>query len=637
MQQTAFPASETRRRITARLLVVQYGVVAAFAVLALSFWYLQVIGYTTYYELAENNHRRTLALRAPRGILFDRANRVLVENRDSFNISIIREHSKDLDHTVRLLAAVARVDEQGIRDTLRRRRNEPRFKPIPVIQDATPAQVAAVMAHRHDTELPDVVVERVPTRRYPLDELAAHLLGYVGEARDEEVATGAARLGAIVGQAGIERSCNVLLTGTDGERRVIVNSLGREIGTLDEIPPAEGHRVRLTIDYDLQHAAEEAFRALGYTGAAVVLDPNSGEVLALVSLPAYDPNAFAAGIDRASFQALNTDPARPLFNRAIQGLYSPGSTFKLAVAVAALEEGLATPDRKVFCAGGAEFYGRFFQCNLKGGHGWVDMREAIEKSCNTYFYTIGNEVGIDRIHKWATALGLGVRSGIDLPGESEGLVPSTAWKKERLGERWYAGETISVAIGQGQVRVTPVSMATMIATIANGGTRHVPHLVKAEDDGTGWRDRPAPPAVRVPLRPETVETLHEALWMVVNGAGTGVRARIAGRDVAGKTGTAQVISIEGAKAAAGKTTKDLRAHGWFVFFAPRDHPEIAGVVLAEHAEHGSNAAPIARHVIQTYFAQKEGRPLPAFPVPAAVPVIVAGAAQGSGGGDRGGR
>jgi penicillin-binding protein 2 len=616
-------ASELRRRITTRLLVIQYGMVGVFGLLALAFWYFQVIDYQKYWEEAENNHQRTLALRAPRGILFDRDDRVLVENRDSFNISIVREHTKDLDGTIRLLARVTGVSEADMRETVRRSRSLPRYQPITVISDATMAQVAAVTARRLDTELPDVIVEHVPTRHYPQNALAAHLLGYVGEVKEEQLAANAdLRSGSLVGQWGVERVYNAMLMGNDGSRRVVVNSVGREIRQLDETPPSEGRRLRLTIDLDLQKATEEAFAALGYAGSAVILDPRNGEVLSYVSLPAFDPNKFAAGIDAASWKALNTDKLHPLQNRAIQGTYSPGSTFKIAVATAALEEGVAAPGFTVTCRGAATFYGRPFLCHLKGGHGTVDMVQAIEKSCNVYFYTLGNMLGIDRINRWATALGLGTKSGIDLPGEVEGLVPSTAWKKAKTGDKWYAGETISVSIGQGQVSVTPVSMAIMISTIANGGTRVVPHLVREEDPGTGWQRVPAPPpSAQIALKPETVATLHEGLWRVVNGAGTGGRAKIPGRDVAGKTGTAQVISIQGAKAAAGRTELDLRDHGWFVFFAPKDNPEIAGVILAEHAEHGSTAAPIAKYVMETYFAKKDGLPMPQFQAPAGQTVV----------------
>ncbi|MBI3262993.1 MAG: penicillin-binding protein 2 [Acidobacteria bacterium] len=619
---------EDRRRLVIRLTVVQYAITGIFAVLALSFWWVQVIEHQRFYEMAENNHQRTLALRAPRGVLFDRDGRPLVENRDSFRISILREHTHDLGRTIRLLAAVTGLDEHAIRRQVDRHRREPTFRPIVIVEDASLAQVAAVTARRLDFELPDVIVERVPVRRYPTDALAAHAFGYVGEVGESQMEAEGLASGAIVGQSGIERTYNQLLMGEDGARRVVVNSVGREIKTLEEVAPAEGRRIKLTIDYDLQRAAEDGFRELGYNGAAAVLDPSTGEVLALVSLPAYDPNAFAGGIDRDRWTALNVDELKPLQNRAIQGRYEPGSTFKIAVATAALEEGIVKPDFKVNCAGGANFYGRYFKCHLKGGHGTLDMRHAIEQSCNVYFYTLGNMIGIDRIHKWATALGLGQKSGIDLPNEVEGLVPSTQWKLQRRGEKWYAGETISVSIGQGQVWVTPISMAVMIATVANGGTRLTPHFVKAVDEGKGWQVFKAPePDHAVKLKPETVQVLHDGLWLVVNGAGTGARGRIPGRDVAGKTGTAQVISIEG-KQQAGKTDKDLRDHGWFLFFAPKDNPQIAGVIFAEHAEHGYLGAPIARHVIETFFAKKEGRPLPPFNKAPFLWAAAAGAAAG---------
>lgn len=620
--------TEDRRRFAVRLAALRAGAVVVFTLLAGCFWYLQVLQHARFQEMAENNHQRTLGLRAPRGVIYDRDGRVLVENRHSFNISIVREHTRDLDRTIRLLAAVTGVSEGRVREIVERHRREPIYRPIVVIQDATLAQVAAVLARRLDFELPDVVVQEVPTRQYPPAALAAHLIGYVGEASGAQVARDGVASGSIVGQSGIERVYNRLLMGEDGARRVVVNSLGREIRTLEEVPPLEGRRLQLTVDLDLQHAAERAFATYGYWGAAVVLDPRTGEVLALVSLPAYDPNAFATGVDRATWQALNADPLRPLQNRAIQGRYSPGSTFKIVVAAAALEERVVTPEQRIFCPGGGTFYGRFFRCHLARGHGHVDLRTALEKSCNTYFYTVGNLLGIDRIHKWAERLGLAGMTGIDLPNEVESIVPSTEWKRRRTGERWYPGETISVAIGQGQLSVTPMALALMIASVANGGTRLVPRIVRGVDEGNGWRAVPAPAAPAfAPLRRETIDALHDGLWMAVNAAGTAGRARIPGRDVAGKTGTAQVISIQGRERAR-QSDRDLRDHGWFVFFAPRDAPEIAGVVFAEHAEHGYLAAPIARHVLETYFAKKEGRPLPVLQAPAPAPVADRGAAAG---------
>lgn len=632
--------AEDRRRLASRLSVLQVSVTVGFALLACGFWFLQVVQHAKYQEMAESNHQRTLGLRAPRGVIFDRTGRVLVENRNSFNISIVREHTKDLSRTIRVLAEVAGLDERRIAEIVDRQRREPTYRPIVVVQDASLAQVAAVTARRLDFELPDVVVQEVPTRQYPDQAMAAHLIGYVGEATEDQTTADGVATGSIVGQSGIERTYNKVLMGADGARRVVVNSVGREIRTIEEVPPVEGTRVELAIDYAMQRAAEDAFRVTGHWGSAIVLDPSTGDVLTLASLPAYDPNDFATGIDRNTWSALNTDRLRPLQNRAIQGRYSPGSTFKIVVATAGLEEAVVTPEHQVYCPGGATFYGRFFKCHQAGGHGYVDLRRAIEQSCNVYFYTVGNMLGVDRLHKWADRLGLAGKSGVDLPNEVESIVPSTAWKQQRARERnlptseekWYAGETISVAIGQGQLSVTPMSLAVMMATFANGAQRVVPRLVKAIDEGAGWRvvtpTAPQPP--RFFMKPETMSAVRDGLWLAVNGRGTAQRARIAGRDVSGKTGTAQVISNQGKERARG-STRDLRDHGWFVFFAPRDTPEIAGVVFAEHAEHGYEGATIARHIIETYFAQKDGRPLPTIippplgpPVPPSRPAATAG-------------
>ena len=616
--------TEDRRRITIRLTVLQVGCVVVFAALGISFWLLQIVQHAKFEEMAANNHQRTLALRAPRGILYDRNGQVLVENRHSFTISIVREHTKDLDRTIRLLSSVAGLDADEVKAIVARHRSEPTYRPVVIVEDASLAQVAAITARRLDFELPDIVVEEVPTRLYP--PLAAHLFGYVGQVNDGMVASDdALKSGDLVGQAGIEKIYNALLMGEDGAKRVVVNSLGREIRTLDEEAPTEGKRLQLTIDYDVQKAVEDGFRAshdarLTGAGAAVVLDPNTGDVLAFSSEPAYDPNAFAAGIDRATWASLNNDEQRPLNDRALQGRYSPGSTFKMAVALAGLEEGVITPDFNVNCSGGASFYGHYFKCWRKGGHGAISLRHAIEQSCDVYFYTVANMVGVDKINKWATALGLGVKSGIDLPNEVEGLVPSTEWKRLHTKEqKWYAGETISVCIGQGAVAVTPVSMAVYMATLANGGTRVTPHLLKAVDDGTGWKPVPAPkPQSQVALDPDKLQAIRDGMWLVVNSdnsAATGRRARLPGYDVSGKTGSSQVISNAG-RVAAARSGKDLRDNGWFVFFAPRDKPEVAGVVFLEHGIHGGNAAGVARHILDTFFAKKQGRPLPPPPTPA---------------------
>src|SRR5438034_7953072 len=347
---------EDRRRVTIRLSILQYVITIVFSILAVSFWVLQVVQHAKFEEMAENNHQRTLALRAPRGLVLDRSGKILVDNRGSYSISIVREHTKDLNRTIRLLAAVLGLDESGVRTIVDRHRKEPSYRPITIVQDATLAQVAAVKARRLDFELPDVVVEQVPTRRYP-ETMGAHLFGYVGEVNDAQVSEQEGlKSGDIVGQSGIEKVYNAMLMGEDGAKRVVVNSVGREIRTLEEDQPTEGKRLQLTIDYDVQKAIEDGFDQLGFNGAAVVLDPATGDVLGFTSRPAYDPNAFAAGIDRATWASLTTDEDRPLNDRAIQGKYSPGSTFKMAVATAALMEGVINPDFKVHCVGGASFY-----------------------------------------------------------------------------------------------------------------------------------------------------------------------------------------------------------------------------------------------------------------------------------------
>src|SRR5690349_14640292 len=513
---------EDRRRVTSRLSILQYIITVLFSMLAVSFWVLQVVQHAKFEEMAENNHQRTLALRAPRGVVFDREGKILVENRQSYSISIDRERTKDLNRTVKMLAQVLGLDESGIRTIVDRHRHEPSYRPITIVQDATLAQVAAVRARRLDFELPGVVVEQVPTRRYP-ESMGAHLFGYVGEVSDTLVGAGGdngLKSGDIVGQSGIEKVYNAMLMGEDGAKRVVVNSVGREIRTLEEDPPTEGKRLQLTIDYDIQKAIEDGFDAAEFNGAAVILDPKDGAVLGFTSRPSFDPNAFAAGLDRGTWSALNTDEDRPLNNRAIQGRYSPGSTFKMAVALAGLEEGIITPDFHVHCGGSAVFYGRPFACWKKGGHGSIDRRHAIEQSCDVYFYTVANMVGVDKINKWATALGLGVKSGIDLPNEVEGLVPSTEWKQRVRHEKWYAGETISVGIGQGQVSVTPISMAVYMATLANGGTRVTPHFLKAVDDGTGWKPVPAPsPQSKIDIDPGKLQAIREGMWLAVNEPG----------------------------------------------------------------------------------------------------------------------
>src|SRR6188768_3985499 len=498
-------AFEDRREMQTRLMAMRVISIFCFILLASAFWILQVVQHDKYGPWADKNYLRTIPLRAPRGVLFDRTGRVLVDNQDSDTITFLRERTANMNEAIRILAEAVGLDEARVREPIQRAiaRRDPPFRPIPIVEHATKAQVVAVLARA--LELPEVVVQHVPARKYPDDRMAAHLFGYVGEIQEPQLGrpefTGL-ESGAVVGQSGVERIYNARLQGVDGHRTVVVNSVGREIEDRDEAmfprqDPQEGARMLLSIDYDLQRALEDGFKAAGFGGAGVFLDPQTGEVLALTSLPAYDPNMFAGGLDRSEWSGLTTDPLKPMQNRLIQGTYSPGSTFKIVMAIAALEEGVITPDTKVFCPGHGTFYGRSFKCWKQGGHGLMDVRHAIEQSCNVFFYTAGDKLGIDRIYKYAAMLGLVGKNGIDLPGEVDSLVPSPEWKMRTQKEKWYAGETISVSIGQGAVSVTPLALATMMATVANGGTLVTPHLAKAFDsgDGKGWQPF-APPAPR---------------------------------------------------------------------------------------------------------------------------------------------
>src|SRR4029079_13751160 len=609
---------DDRRSLRLRLSVLQYLVAVVFALLAVGFWVFQIAQHEKFREMAENNRTRRLPLPAPRGVLLDRYGKVLVENQSTVNIALVREQTKNIPEVLHTLRAPAGVDEHELVDIVSRRRREPSFRPIVLIENATFAQYAAVKAR--SLELPGIIEQEVPARHYPANATAAHLFGYVGEISETQLQRSeyeGVDPGALVGQAGVELAYNKQLMGVDGAKTVVVNSVGREIRELkeDSKPPVIGRPMQLTIDADIQKAIEDGFTASGFNGAAIVMDPRDGGVLGFTSRPAYDPNALAAGIDRSTYSSLVNNPLKPLQNRALQGRYSPGSTFKMAVGLAGLEEGVSTPSSTVHCAGGANFYGRRFACWKKGGHGAVNLKSAIEQSCDVYFYTVGNMLGVDKINKWATLLGLGVKSNIDLPNELVGLVPSTQWKQEKMHEKWYAGETISVSIGQGQVSVTPVSMAVYAATLATGGTRITPHLVMAVDDGQGLKPvPPPPPQSKVEVTPEKLEAIRQGMWGVVTGGGPGGRARVEGHDVCGKTGTAQVISNSARLIAQAKNKNvDYRDNGWFIFFPPRDKPQISGVVFLEHGIHGPNAASVAHHIPATFFAKKDGKPLPPAP------------------------
>lgn len=577
---------EDLRVVQARLSVLQSVAVGLVALLAVQFWNLQVVRGRHFKTQAENNRSRSVALAAPRGPLLDREGRVLVENRPSFNVVLTPEHADDLDAEVARLARALAIGEAQIRERLARRAV---LRPAVVKTDVPLADVAAVEARR--LELPAVSVEVVPLRSYPLAAAAAHALGRVGEINERQLqlpeyeGLGA---GALVGQAGLESQYNRRLMGADGFRRVIVNSRGLEMAEAERRPPVDGPPLALTLDSRLQAAMDRAFA--GRAGSAVALDPRSGEILALTSTPAYDPNQFTTGIEPAVWARLASDTATPLMNRVIQGQYAPGSTFKIVMAVAALEEGVIGPSTTFYCPGYLSVYNTVFRCGKASGHGMVAVQRAIAESCNVFFYQVGIRLEIARIAEYAKRLGLGAPTGVDLPYELGGLVPSPEWKMRVFKAPWYGGETVSVAIGQGQVLATPLQMARLAAAIASGGKLVRPHLVRADPP-----DEPRD----LGLKPATVAVVRRGLKAVV-AEGTGWRARLPGVAVAGKTGSAQVVAR--ARLEKAPATRAMLPHGWFVAFAPADEARIALAVLVEHGGSGGEAAaPVAHEILAAFF------------------------------------
>jgi penicillin-binding protein 2 len=591
---------EDLRVVQARLGVLQSLAVGLMTLLGIQFWNLQVVRGKTFRTLAENNRSRSVALAAPRGPLLDRDGRVLVENRPSFNVLLTPEHADDLDTEVSRLARALEIGEAQIRERVARRTV---FRPVVVKSDVSLSDVAALEA-RH-LELPAVSVDVVPLRSYPLAAAAAHALGRVGEISERQLQLPEYEglgPGALVGQAGLESQYNRRLMGTDGFRRVIVNSRGLEVAEAERQAPVDGPPLTLTLDSRLQAAMDKAFA--GRAGSAVALDPRTGEILAMTSTPAYDPNEFTTGIEPALWARLTSDAATPLVNRVIQGQYSPGSTFKLVIATAALEEGVITPSTTVYCPGYLSVYNTVFRCHKAAGHGVMDVHKALTLSCNVFFYQTGIRLEIGRIAAWAKRLGLGAPTGVDLPHELGGLVPSPEWKMRLFKTPWYGGETVSVAIGQGQVGATPLQMARLAAAFANGGKLVRPHLVKWVE-GEAAAMAPA----EIGIKPATLEVIKSGMKAVVE-EGTGWRARLPGIAVAGKTGSAQVV----AKSRLEKTPTAfaMLPHGWFLAFAPADAPRIALAVLVEHGRSGGEgAAPVAHDILAAFFGL--ARPEPGTP------------------------
>ena len=585
---------------TLKLAVVQYGILLIMLALAAGLWRLQVLGAENFRQLAEQNRIRKEPVMAGRGKLFDRENRLIVDNYPSVSCFLVREQNRNVDNDLPLIARGLDLDLEQLRASLRRFRARPIYEPIPIKQDITADEQAFIEAHRN--ELPELETIDVERRLYPRDGFAAHLIGYVGEVSEEmlnDTRYAAYAPGDIVGKAGVEQTYDQLLRGEDGSRDVIVDSHGREVGYLKTQHAIPGQDLKLTIDIDLQRTAE---LALGdASGAVVAMDPRNGEILAMVSHPSYDPNAFAVRINHADWDKLITNPNHPLMNKAIQDQLAPGSTFKIIMSAAGLQEGVAQ-DMHVNCVGGGTFYGRFFHCDRH--HGVLNIEQAIPLSCDTFFYTLAQKLGIDIIAKYATEFGLASKTGIDLPNEMAGVMPSTQWEMKNYHQRYYPGNTISVGIGQGETQVTPLQLARALGGIASDGHFVRPHVVNPDQLPANLRQAivdsfPGSGDKTVPLNPDT--------WMIITDGmaaatttGTAAASHIEGIDFAGKTGTAQVVGGGDTHTKGGAKTPN----SWFVGMVPRRNPEIVIAVLQEHGDWGSLSAHIAAQMVTTYVNKK---------------------------------
>jgi len=590
-----------------RFTVFFWVILAAVCLLVLRLWYLQIIKGEELLKRSENNRIRIREVKAMRGIILDARGVVLVENRPSYDVVIFPEDVKDLKGLVEklenLYAKVGLTFPMDYETILENRRP---FTPLRVDRNVSREKLALVETHSLD--LPGVGIDVMPVREYYYGESMAHVIGYIGEVSREELErekSAGYKSGDFIGKFGLEKALDRYIRGRPGGEQVEVNVVGRKVKTLGRVEPVQGYRVVLTIDSQVQKAAWAAME--GKAGAVVALDPRDGSILALVSRPGFDPNLFNRGVSADVWEKISSNPLHPMENRAIAGQYPPGSTYKLIVAAAALEEGLITPETSFNCPGSFEMGTRTFRCWRKHGHGRVSLHRAIVESCDVYFYHVGRLLGVDRLAQYAQAFGLGARTGVAMAGERRGLIPTRDWKLARFGVPWQPGETISIAIGQGYNTVTPLQLANAYAAVANNGEFFTPRVVQRieTDDGEIIEEfRPEKKAV-LPVSRENVQLLKRALWGVVNEpGGTGGQARVAGRDVCGKTGTAQVIGMaEGDDGSA--YPYEYRDHALFVSFAPRDNPEIVVAVVAEHSGHGgSAAAPVARKVLEAYFAGK---------------------------------
>jgi penicillin-binding protein 2 len=607
-----------------RLAVVSYIIVGMIGLLLLGFWKLQVIDSDKYGQMAEQNRVRSIPIIAPRGRMLDRDGRVLVDNRPSFSVLLLRDDPKLVEQYLPVISDGLGISMEDLRDQLQNTRNLPKFQPIVIKPEASSADLDFIESHRSD--IPVLEMLSVSRRRYLPGAFLGHATGYVGETSEQQIeaSNGKLRPGDVVGKSGLERQYNDILMGTDGMRRVVVNSVGKEMKDmrLTEQEAIPGKQIQLTIDYDLQQVAEQSLGAR--PGAVVALDPRTGEVLAMVSRPTPDPNDFAVRIPKEEWRQLNEDPLRPLLNRAIQAQLAPGSVYKIVTATAMLEDHSIPESFTTYCPGYGTFYGRQFKCwvysSKKGptSHGTTDLHEAILKSCDVFFYTVGMRLGIDRLAYYSDKMGIGHKTGIDLPSEEAGLMPSEPWVERVFHRKWYAGETISVAIGQGAITTTPLQLARLIGGIASGGVFKQPHMLK---------DAQNVAEVKFPLSEHTFEKITDGMYGVINEpGGTGGQLKLAGIELSGKSGTAQVIGYA-TRERMGKQKK-FEDNAWFVGYAPKRNPEICVAVLVqESGQHGGEAAgPVVRDVVKAYYDKKNRKTNGTVTADEHTPVPVSGAA-----------
>ena len=586
-----------------KLHAVQYVIVVVLVILGVGLWNLQVLGADSYRSQAEANRIRKVPVLAPRGRIFDREGRLLVDNYPSTTCYLLRDQIRDEDADLPLIAQGLHIPVDQIRLTLKRFGAAPKYQRISLKQDITPDEQAFVEAHRN--ELPELETLEEQRRLYPRDGFAAHVVGYVGEVSEQMLENdpryAAYEPGDVVGKSGVEETYDGLLRGVNGSRDVIVNSHGKEVGMLGQELATPGKDLHLTLDLDLQRVAEQALE--GKNGAIVALDPHTGEVLAMVSRPNYDPNQFSVKLTRNYWSQILNDPNHPLLNKAIQAQLAPGSTFKIIMSVAGLEEGLAQ-NLKVDCEGGASFFGHLYHCDRH--HGAVNIYNAIPYSCDTFYYTLANRLGIEKIARYAHAVGLGQKTGIDLPDEVAGTVPSEEWKLKNFHEKWFAGETISVGIGQGAVTATPLQLARALGGIASGGVFRRPHVVMpgqvSEEFASAVRDTfPGSGDATIPLSPENWQIITDAMSNVTSSPiGTAYVAHLDGVDFAGKTGTADVVSGRQKNS----TNKSTLPNAWFVGMTPRRNPDIVVAVLWEHGYWGNNSAKLASQIIDAFVTKQ---------------------------------